>query len=81
MIDSQFACLLGKAVRDARESEGLSRLTLALEASIDPSTLERIELGKTTPLTTTLYNISRVIPFNIDVTFDMIEEKLKQLDS
>jgi transcriptional regulator with XRE-family HTH domain len=53
--------ITGEQVRDARKLLGWSQMTLALEASVDQSTVVKFETGKSRPSVLSVSTIKRTL--------------------
>jgi len=74
--------LVGKRIKEIRESKGLAQLDVAvrMEGNIDTTNISRIESGRTNPTVYTLFRISQALEvpmsdlFNIEYTSSMQNE-------
>ena len=59
---------IGKNVKIARESKGLSQLDLVgrIEGNIDTTNISRIESGRTNPTIFTLFRIARALDVSLE---------------
>lgn len=68
---SKFNRLIGKRIRQIRKEKGISvKVFESKDGSIDKSDLSKIETGKLTASSYTLYKISRVLNVDIRYFFD-----------
>ena len=70
MDKSEILKLVGKRIKNLRESKGISQVELVgkMEGAIDPTNISRIESGRTNPTIYTLFRIA-----------DALEVKLSEL--
>jgi transcriptional regulator with XRE-family HTH domain len=74
--------LVGKRIKEIRESKGLAQLDVAvrMEGNIDTTNISRIESGRTNPTVYTLFRISQALEvpmsdlFNIEYSNSMQDE-------
>ncbi|MGJ8623529.1 MAG: helix-turn-helix domain-containing protein [Yoonia sp.] len=62
--------VIGKKVRALRTNAGFSVRGLAREASVSPSLVSQIELGRVQPSVDTLYSISNALNISVDQLFN-----------
>lgn len=68
---TKFNRLVGKRIREIRKEKGISvKAFESRDGSIDRSDLSKIETGKLTASSYTLYKISRVLNVDIRYFFD-----------
>ena len=60
MEKSEILKLVGKRIKEMRESKGISQLDLVgkMSGEIDPTNISRIEKGRTNPTVYTLFRIA-----------------------
>ena len=60
MEKSELLKLIGKRIKEVRESKGISQVELVgkMQGVIDPTNISRIESGRTNPTILTLYRIA-----------------------
>ena len=63
MEKSIFLKVVGKRIKDFRESKGISKVELVgrMQGEIDPTNISRIESGRTNPTLFTLYRIASAL--------------------
>ena len=82
MEKSDLLKLIGKRIKEVRESKGLAQLdvTVRMEGNIDTTNISRIESGRTNPTVYTLFRISQALEvpmsdlFNIEYSNSMQDE-------
>lgn len=67
MDKSEILKLVGKRIKEVRESKGISQVELVgkMEGVIDPTNISRIESGRTNPTVFTLFRISEALEIKI----------------
>lgn len=67
MEKSQILKLVGKRIKDIRESKGLSQVELVgkMQGEIDPTNISRIEAGRTNPTLFTLFRLAEALEVEI----------------
>lgn len=67
MEKSEILRIVGKRIKEVRESKGLSQVELVgkMQGEIDPTNISRIESGRTNPTIYTLYRISEALEVKI----------------
>ena len=67
MEKSEILKIVGKRIKNLRESKGLSQVDLVgkMQGEIDPTNISRIESGRTNPTIYTLYRISEALEVKI----------------
>ena len=67
MEKSEILKIVGKRIKEVRESKGLSQVELVgkMQGEIDPTNISRIESGRTNPTIYTLYRISEALEVKI----------------
>ncbi len=75
MDKSEILKIVGKRIKEVRESKGLSQVELVgkMQGEIDPTNISRIESGRTNPTIYTLYRIAEAL--EVKVT-DLVEFEL-----
>jgi len=60
---SKILKVVGKRIKDIRESKGISQVELVgrMQGEIDPTNISRIESGRTNPTLFTLFRISQAL--------------------
>jgi hypothetical protein len=60
---SKILKVVGKRIKDIRESKGISQVELVgrMQGEIDPTNISRIESGRTNPTLFTLYRIASAL--------------------
>lgn len=68
MEKSHILKLVGKKIKDIRESKGLSQVELVgkMQGEIDPTNISRIEAGRTNPTLFTLFRLADAL--EVDIT-------------
>ncbi|WOC52216.1 helix-turn-helix domain protein [Bergeyella porcorum] len=68
MEKSHILKLVGKRIKDIRESKGLSQVELVgkMQGEIDPTNISRIEAGRTNPTLFTLFRLAEAL--EVDIT-------------
>lgn len=68
MEKSHILKLVGKRIKDIRESKGLSQVELVgkMQGEIDPTNISRIEAGRTNPTFFTLFRLAEAL--EVDIT-------------
>lgn len=63
MEKSKILKVVGKRIKDIRESKGISQVELVgrMQGEIDPTNISRIESGRTNPTLFTLFRISQAL--------------------
>ena len=63
MEKSKILIVVGKRIKDIRESKGFSQVELVgrMQGEIDPTNISRIESGRTNPTLFTLYRIASAL--------------------
>lgn len=73
---------LGKAIKDARKSKGLTQMDLAFSMDMSMNTISYIELGKIAPKIDTLLKITKVLNMDLkELIPNSIETKDKIQDT
>lgn len=74
MEKSDILKLVGKRIKEVRESKGISQVELVgkMQGIIDPTNISRIESGRTNPTVFTLFRIAEALEINPSelLTFD-----------
>ena len=76
MEKSKILKVVGKRIKDIRESKGISQVELVgrMQGEIDPTNISRIESGRTNPTLFTLIRISQALEVKLtdllNVNFD-----------
>ena len=76
MEKSKILKVVGKRIKDIRESKGISQVELVgrMQGEIDPTNISRIESGRTNPTLFTLFRISQALEVQLtdllNVNFD-----------
>ena len=76
MEKSKILKVVGKRIKDIRESKGISQVELVgrMQGEIDPTNISRIESGRTNPTLFTLFRISQALEVKLtdllNVKFD-----------
>ncbi|MNT25711.1 anaerobic benzoate catabolism transcriptional regulator [compost metagenome] len=70
---SDFQKALGKRIRQLREEKNLSQAELSALCNFEKSNMNRIESGKTSPSSYTLYKISLGLEVKLSSITDVIE--------
>lgn len=70
---------IGKKIRAARQSQGMSLRALASKAKLSPSMLSQIENNRANPSVTTLYNLAEALSISVNYFFPDPELELKRL--
>lgn len=68
MEKSHILKLVGKRIKNIRESKGLSQVELVgkMQGEIDPTNISRIEAGRTNPTLFTLFRLAEAL--EVDIT-------------
>lgn len=80
MEKSEILKLVGKRIKEMRESKGLSQVELVgkMQGEIDPTNISRIESGRTNPTVFTLFRLAEALEVNpqtfLDINFPNILE-------
>lgn len=63
MEKSEILKLVGKRIKELRESKGLSQVEVVgrMQGEIDPTNISRIESGRTNPTVYTLFRIAEAL--------------------
>lgn len=63
MEKSEILKIVGKRIKELRESKGLSQVDLVgkMQGEIDPTNISRIESGRTNPTVYTLFRIAEAL--------------------
>ena len=63
MEKSEILRIVGKRIKEVRESKGLSQVELVgkMQGEIDPTNISRIESGRTNPTVFTLFRIAEAM--------------------
>jgi len=63
---SEILKLVGKRIKEVRESKGISQVELVgkMDGVIDPTNISRIESGRTNPTVFTLFRIAEALEIN-----------------
>ncbi|AZI38817.1 XRE family transcriptional regulator [Epilithonimonas vandammei] len=63
MEKSEILKLVGKRIKEVRESKGISQVELVgkMQGEIDPTNISRIESGRTNPTVFTLFRIAEAL--------------------
>lgn len=63
MEKSEILKLVGKRIKEVRESKGISQVELVgkMSGEIDPTNISRIEAGRTNPTVFTLFRIAEAL--------------------
>ena len=66
MEKSEILRIVGKRIKEVRESKGLSQVELVgkMQGEIDPTNISRIESGRTNPTVYTLFRIAEALEVN-----------------
>ena len=66
MEKSDILKLVGKRIKEVRESKGISQVELVgkMQGIIDPTNISRIESGRTNPTVFTLFRIAEALEIN-----------------
>lgn len=72
MTKQEFQILIGKRIKQMRESKNISQVELANMCDFERSNMSRIEMGNTCPSTYTLYKIA--LQLDIEV-FELLNFK------
>lgn len=66
MEKSEILKLVGKRIKEVRESKGISQVELVgkMDGVIDPTNISRIESGRTNPTVFTLFRIAEALEIN-----------------
>ena len=76
MEKSKILKVVGKRIKDIRESKGISQVELVgrMQGEIDPTNISRIESGRTNPTLFTLFRISQALEVKLtdllNINFD-----------
>ncbi len=72
MEKTEILKLLGKRIKELRESKGLSQVDLVgkMQGEIDPTNISRIESGRTNPTAFTLFRIAEALEIHPKEIFD-----------
>lgn len=73
MEKSHILKLVGKRIKDIRESKGISQVELVgkMQGEIDPTNISRIESGRTNPTLFTLFRISQALEVDMKDLVDI----------
>lgn len=73
MDKSEILKLVGKRIKNLRESKGISQVELVgkMEGVIDPTNISRIESGRTNPTVFTLFRIAEALEINPKEILDL----------
>jgi transcriptional regulator with XRE-family HTH domain len=63
---SEILKLVGKRIKEVRESKGISQVELVgkMHGEIDPTNISRIESGRTNPTVFTIFRIAEALEMN-----------------
>lgn len=66
MEKTEILKLVGKRIKEVRESKGISQVELVgkMDGVIDPTNISRIESGRTNPTVFTLFRIAEALEIN-----------------
>ena len=66
MKKTEILKIVGKRIKNLRESKGLSQVDLVgnMQGEIDPTNISRIESGRTNPTVYTLFRIAEALEVN-----------------
>ena len=66
MEKTEILKIVGKRIKELRESKGLSQVDLVgkMQGEIDPTYISRIESGRTNPTVYTLFRIAEALEVN-----------------
>lgn len=67
MEKSDILKLVGKRIKEVRESKGISQVELVgkMQGEIDPTNISRIESGRTNPTVFTLFRIAEALEVSL----------------
>lgn len=73
MEKSEILKIVGKRIKEVRESKGLSQVELVgkMQGEIDPTNISRIESGRTNPTIYTLYRIAEALEVKVIELIDI----------
>lgn len=73
MEKSEILILVGKKIKELRESKGLSQVELVgkMSGEIDPTNISRIESGRTNPTVFTLFRIAEALEIQAKELIDV----------
>lgn len=73
MEKSEILKLVGKRIKEMRESKGVSQLDLVgkMSGEIDPTNISRIESGRTNPTVFTLFRIAEALEISAKELIDI----------
>lgn len=73
MEKSEILKLVGKRIKEVRESKGISQLDLVgkMSGEIDPTNISRIESGRTNPTVFTLFRIAEALEISAKELIDI----------
>ena len=73
MEKSEILKLVGKRIKEMRESKGISQLDLVgkMSGEIDPTNISRIESGRTNPTVFTLFRIAEALEISAKELIDI----------
>ncbi|QIG89905.1 helix-turn-helix transcriptional regulator [Chryseobacterium sp. POL2] len=68
MDKAEILKLVGKRIKELRESKGISQVELVgrMNGEIDPTNISRIESGRTNPTVFTLFRISEALEVSLN---------------
>ena len=66
MEKTEILKLVGKRIKELRESKGISQIELVgkMQGEIDPTNISRIESGRTNPTIFTLFRLAEALEIN-----------------
>ena len=72
MEKSEILHLVGKRIKELRESKGISQVELVgkMQGVIDPTNISRIESGRTNPTVFTLFRIAEALDVKAHALLD-----------
>lgn len=80
-METLYSKIVAQNTLKLRKEAGLSQFALAIEAGIDPKTLNAIEHANANLELSTLEKISKALGISVELLFDGLEDPLSKLDS
>lgn len=73
MDKSEILHLVGKRIKELRESKGISQVELVgkMQGVIDPTNISRIESGRTNPTVFTLFRIAEALEIKLSELLEL----------
>lgn len=77
MEKSEILKLIGRRIKEMRESKGLSQVDVVgrMQGEIDPTNISRIESGRTNPTVLTLFRLAEALDIQVKELLDVDFQK------